>query len=187
VGTYSGGMRRRLDLAVGLVGRPDVIFFDEPTTGLDPRSRQSMWEVVTRLAESGVTVFLTTQYLDEADQLADRIAVIDGGRLVAEGSAADLKAQVAGQRLDLRLVDVPTFEQVAAELGGRAIHVDRALLTVGVATSGAAAEVRSLLDQLDPGASRVERFALHSATLDDVFFALTGEPATAHESETVDV
>jgi ABC-2 type transport system ATP-binding protein len=187
VGTYSGGMRRRLDLAAGLVGRPEVIFLDEPTTGLDPRSRQAMWEVVTRLAESGVTVFLTTQYLDEADQLADRIAVIDGGRLVAEGSSDELKAQVAGQRLDLRLMDVPTFEQVVADLGAQAIHTDRALLTVGVATYGTAAEVRRLLDQVDPLASRVERFALHSATLDDVFFALTGQPTTAPESETADV
>ncbi|MDX6257613.1 MAG: type transport system ATP-binding protein [Frankiales bacterium] len=190
VGTYSGGMRRRLDLAAGLVGRPEVIFLDEPTTGLDPRSRQAMWDVVTGLAREGATVFLTTQYLDEADRLADRVAVIDAGRLVAHGSAAELKAHVAGQRLDLRLVDLGTYEQVAAELGLRAIHTDRSLLTVGIATEGDAAEVRALLDEVDPERFRISRFALHEATLDDVFFALTGRPTgttTATEWETADV
>jgi ABC-2 type transport system ATP-binding protein len=188
VGTYSGGMRRRLDLAAGLVGRPEVIFLDEPTTGLDPRSRLAMWEIVTGLARDGFTVFLTTQYLDEADQLADRIALIDGGRLVAEGSAAELKAQVAGHRVDLRLVDGPTYDEVALALGRRAVHTDRALLSIGVATGGGAAEVRRLLDEVDPTRSRIERFDLHSATLDDVFFALTGQPSTtAPESETADV
>jgi ABC-2 type transport system ATP-binding protein len=188
VGTYSGGMRRRLDLAAGLVGRPEVIFLDEPTTGLDPRSRQAMWDVVTELAREGATVFLTTQYLDEADRLADRVAVIDAGRLVAQGSANQLKAQLAGQRLDLRLVDFATYEEVVTELGARAIHTDRSLLTVGIATEGGAAEVRALLDEVDPRRARVTRFALHEATLDDVFFALTGRPAgTATERETADV
>jgi ABC-2 type transport system ATP-binding protein len=190
VGTYSGGMRRRLDLAAGLVGRPEVIFLDEPTTGLDPRSRQAMWDVVTGLARDGATVFLTTQYLDEADRLADGVAVIDAGRLVAQGSAAELKAQVAGQRLDLRLVDRATYEDVAVQLGARAVHTDRTLLTVGIATDGAAAEVRALLDEVDPSRNRIARFALHEATLDDVFFALTGHPTgafTSPESETADV
>jgi ABC-2 type transport system ATP-binding protein len=190
VGTYSGGMRRRLDLAAGLVGRPEVIFLDEPTTGLDPRSRQAMWEVVTGLARDGATVFLTTQYLDEADRLADRVAVIDAGRLVAQGSAAELKAQVAGQRLDLRLVDGVVYEQVRTELGDRALHTDPSQLTVGIATEGGAIEVRGLLDEVDPRRTRIARFALHEASLDDVFFALTGRPAgtvTAPESETADV
>ena len=175
VGTYSGGMRRRLDLAVGLVGNPEVIFLDEPTTGLDPRSRQAMWEVVTRLAEAGTTVFLTTQYLDEADRLADRIAVIDAGRLVAQGSAAELKSAVAPQRLDLELVDVAGFDHLSVLLGSRAVHRDRATLTLGVPTDGSAANVRALLDDLDPAGSRVQRFSLHTATLDDVFFAFTGK------------
>ncbi|MDX6209567.1 MAG: type transport system ATP-binding protein [Frankiales bacterium] len=190
VRTYSGGMRRRLDLAAGLVGHPEVIFLDEPTTGLDPRSRQAVWEVVTGLARDGATVFLTTQYLDEADRLADQVAVIDGGRLVAQGSAAELKAQVAGQRLDLHLVDLTTYDMVAAELGARAVHTDRSLLTVGIATEGDAAEVRGLLDEVDPRRSRITRFTLHQATLDDVFFALTGRPAgtdTAAAWETADV
>jgi ABC-2 type transport system ATP-binding protein len=146
--------------------------------------------VVTGLAREGATVFLTTQYLDEADRLADRVAVIDAGRLVAHGSAAELKAQVAGQRLDLRLVDLATYEAVATELGVRAIHTDRSLLTVGIATDGDAAEVRALLDEVDPRRVRITRFALHEATLDDVFFALTGRPTgplTATEWETADV
>jgi ABC-2 type transport system ATP-binding protein len=177
VATWSGGMRRRLDLAASLVGRPSVIFLDEPTTGLDPRSRQAMWEVVADLVASGVTVFLTTQYLEEADRLADRIAVLDGGRVVADGTSAQLKEQVAGQRLDLVLADVPAFEDVARRLGGRAIQRDRDRLTLGVATDGSAAQVLALLDEVDPARRAVDRFAVHSATLDDVFLALTDRPA----------
>ena len=151
-GTYSGGMRRRLDLAAGLVGRPEVLFLDEPTTGLDPRSRQAMWDVIGELVADGVTVFLTTQYLEEADRLAERIAVLDGGRIVAEGTAAELKRRVAGPRLDLIMAD------------GR---------TLSVATDGSAASVRALLDEIDPAGDAVASFALHDATLDDVFLALT--------------
>ncbi|MGF7234002.1 MAG: ATP-binding cassette domain-containing protein [Frankia sp.] len=176
VGTYSGGMRRRLDLAAGLIGRPEIIFLDEPTTGLDPRSRQAMWDIVTGLADQGVTVFLTTQYLDEADRLADRVAVIDGGRIVAEGTAAELKGQVGSQRLDLVLAGPADFAGAVDHLGPRASHRDPEALTVGVATSGDAAEVRALLDDLDPDRRRVQRFAVHTATLDDVFMALTGHP-----------
>jgi ABC-2 type transport system ATP-binding protein len=190
VATYSGGLRRRLDLAAGLVARPEVMFLDEPTTGLDPRSRQAMWQVVADLAESGVTVFLTTQYLDEADRLAGRIAVIDAGRLVAQGTAAELKAQVAGRRLVLRLVDAASYESVRAALGARAVHTDRSAMTVGVPTDGGAVQVRRLLDEVDPHCTRIERFDLREASLDDVFFALTGKAArTADdvESETADV
>ncbi|MGW5446932.1 ATP-binding cassette domain-containing protein [Streptomyces asiaticus] len=177
VGTYSGGMRRRLDLAAGLVGHPEVIFLDEPTTGLDPRSRQAMWEVVKGLAADGVTVFLTTQYLEEADQLADRVAVVDGGRVVAEGTPAELKERVAGQRLDLVLGDVTAYETVARRLGVRLVWSDADRLTLGVATDGSAAHVRALLDEIDPGRRAVDRFTVHSATLDDVFMALTGHDA----------
>jgi ABC-2 type transport system ATP-binding protein len=171
VGTYSGGMRRRLDLAASLVGRPSVIFLDEPTTGLDLPSRQAMWEVVTGLASSGVTIFLTTQYLDEADRLADRIAVLNGGRLVAEGTAAELKQRVAEKRLDLRA----STDAAYAELSARpaATHKDPATRTVGVPTDGSAANVRALLDELDPARRLVADFAVHGATLDDVFLALT--------------
>jgi ABC-2 type transport system ATP-binding protein len=177
VKTYSGGMRRRLDLAAGLVGDPAVLFLDEPTTGLDPRSRQAVWQVVGELAGSGVSVFLTTQYLEEADRLADRIAVLDGGRVVAEGTSAQLKEQVAGHRLDLVLADAAAFEEVARRLDDRAARRDPARLTIGVATDGSAAQVRALLDEVDPTRRVVDRFAVHGATLDDVFLALTGHPA----------
>jgi ABC-2 type transport system ATP-binding protein len=173
VGTYSGGMRRRLDLAASLVVHPTVIFLDEPTTGLDPRSRQGMWEVVAELSDGGVSVFLTTQYLEEADRLADRIAVLDGGRVVAEGTPAELKQRVAGHRLVLTLGDEAAFQAVAERLGDRAVQADPGLLEIDVATDGSAADVRALLDEVDPGQCAVERFAVHTATLDDVFLALT--------------
>jgi ABC-2 type transport system ATP-binding protein len=178
VGTYSGGMRRRLDLAVSLLGHPVVIFLDEPTTWLDPRSRLEMWQVIAGLADSGVTIFLTTQYLEEADRLAGQIAVIDGGRVVAEGSPSQLKQQFADQRLDLTLADAATFDDVARHLGLRVVHREPERLTLGVATDGSAVHVRGLLDELDPGYRAVRAFAVHSATLDDVFLALTGHPAT---------
>jgi ABC-2 type transport system ATP-binding protein len=177
VSTWSGGMRRRLDLAAGLVGGPAVIFLDEPTTGLDLRSRQAVWQVVTALAGSGTTVFLTTQYLEEADRLADRVAVLDGGRVVADGAPAQLKEQVAGHRLDLELADAAAFDEIARRLDGRVVRSDPGRLTIGLATDGSAAQVRALLDEVDPARRAVDRFALHSATLDDVFLALTGHPA----------
>jgi ABC-2 type transport system ATP-binding protein len=183
VATWAGGMRRRLDLAAGLVGRPSVVFLDEPSTGLDPRSRQAVWEVVTELTGSGVTVFLTTQYLEEADRLADRVAVLDGGRVVADGTPARLKEQVAGQRLDLVLADAAAFEEVARLLGGRVARRDRGRLTIGVATDGSAAQVRALLDEVDPARRAVDRFAVQRATLDDVFLALTGHPADRPDHE----
>jgi ABC-2 type transport system ATP-binding protein len=183
VATWSGGMRRRLDLAASLVGQPSVIFLDEPTTGLDPRSRQAVWQVVGGLARSGVTIFLTTQYLEEADRLADRIAVLDGSRVVADGTSARLKDRVAGHRLDLVLADTAAFEDVARFLDGRAVQRDPGRLTLGVATDGSAARVRALLDEVDPTRRAVQRFALHSATLDDVFLALTGRSAGRPEND----
>ncbi|MDT0382623.1 ATP-binding cassette domain-containing protein [Streptomyces sp. DSM 42041] len=179
VATYSGGMRRRLDLAASLVGAPSVLFLDEPTTGLDPRSRLAVWEVVGELARGGVTVFLTTQYLEEADRLADRIAVIDGGRIVAEGTAAELKRRVAGTRLDLTLTDPAAYRHAADLLDTLVVRRDPERLLLGVTTDGRAADVRRLLDAVDPEHRLVQRFALHTATLDDVFLTLTGgTPAT---------
>jgi ABC-2 type transport system ATP-binding protein len=177
VGTYSGGMRRRLDLAASLVGQPSVLFLDEPTTGLDPRGRQTIWDVITGLVDSGVTVFLTTQYLEEADQLADRIAVIDGGRVVAEGTPAELKRRVADQRLELVLADVPAYDEAMASLGDRVLSSDPIDLVIAVPTDGSAAHVLALLDEIDPARRAVERFSLRSATLDDVFLSLTGHAA----------
>jgi ABC-2 type transport system ATP-binding protein len=175
VGTYSGGMRRRLDLAAGLVARPSVIFLDEPSTGLDLPSRQALWEVVAGLAREGVTIFLTTQYLEEADRLADRIAVLNAGRLVDEGTAAQLKQRVAAQRLDLRAVSPAAYHVLVARAGAGLLHDDPAELAVGVATDGNAAGVRALLDQLDPARDLVRDFAVNGATLDDVFLSLTGD------------
>jgi ABC-2 type transport system ATP-binding protein len=188
VGQYSGGMRRRLDLAAGLLGQPAVIFLDEPTTGLDPRSRQAMWEIITGLVGAGATVFLTTQYLDEADHLADRIAVLDAGRIVADDTPTALKTRFAEQRLDLTARDTTAYADLARLLGDRAVYRDPARHTLGVATDGSAAHIRSVLDRVDPDRSAIATFAVHSATLDDVFLALTGHlasdsPSTADQKE----
>ena len=178
VGTYSGGMRRRLDLAASLVGRPAVLFLDEPTTGLDPRSRLAVWQIITSLVGSGMTVFLTTQYLEEADHLADRVVVLDAGKVVADGTAAQLKQRYADQRLDLTLADESTFTDLTGALGDEVVHSDPSRLLVGLATDGTAGHVRHLLDRIDPGCRAVTRFAIHTATLDDVFLALTGHDST---------
>ncbi|WP_433084675.1 ATP-binding cassette domain-containing protein [Dactylosporangium sp. CA-052675] len=178
-GQYSGGMRRRLDLAAGLAGPAEVIFLDEPTTGLDLTSRQAMWDVVDGLARAGRTVFLTTQYLEEADRLAARVAVVDHGRVVAEGSPAELKQRFGDQRLDLELADRASYDAAARRLGARVVQRDDARLTLGVTTDGSAAHVRSVLGEIDPAGAAVRRFSLHSATLDDVFLALTARKELA--------
>jgi ABC-2 type transport system ATP-binding protein len=187
--TYSGGMRRRLDLAAGLVADPEVVFLDEPTTGLDPRARRAMWEVVKGLAEGGVTVLLTTQYLDEAEQLADTIAVLDKGRIVAQGTAHELKHQVGGARLELQLADAAEFDELLDYLGPRAVQSDRSTLVIGVATDGTASVARELFDELDPDRVRIVRFDIRTATLDDVFMTLTTDhaPAYGRESEITNV
>jgi ABC-2 type transport system ATP-binding protein len=173
VAAYSGGMRRRLDLAASLVGEPEVIFLDEPTTGLDPRARQAMWGIVAGLAAAGVTVLLTTQYLDEAERLADSIAVLNAGRIVAAGSAWELKQRVGGIRLDLQATDSSGFDALVEELGPRAIDLDRSALMISTPTDGTAASARAVLDELDPEQVRIARFELRTASLDDVFMTLT--------------
>ncbi|MFB4320398.1 ATP-binding cassette domain-containing protein [Actinomadura sp. 21ATH] len=183
VATYSGGMRRRLDLAAGLVGDPEVIFLDEPTTGLDPRSRRAMWDVVTGLTDEGVTVLLTTQYLEEADRLAGRIALLDAGRVVAEGTAAELKDRIPGRRLDLVAAGPAEYEALDRALGARAAQRDPVRLTLGVTTGGDAAEVRALLDEVDPARTAVRRFTVNETTLDDVFLALTGQSTSTSTKE----
>ncbi len=175
VKTYSGGMRRRLDLAIGLIGRPRVLFLDEPTTGLDPASRQAMWAAIRELVASGATVLLTTQYLEEADALADRITVIDGGRVIAEGTAEALKSTLAGERAELIFADEDGFRQASRTLGGEATRTDQRRLMISVATDGSAIQVKRLLDRLADQRIDVAKIALHQPSLDDVFLALTGE------------
>ena len=176
VSTYSGGMRRRLDLAMTLVGSPRVIFLDEPTTGLDPRSRHTMWDSIRGLVASGVTVFLTTQYLDEADELADRIAVLDHGRIVAEGTPDDLKRRIPGGHVRLQFA-TPQALRVAADL----LHgssADEEKLVLGVPSDGTVSSLRHLLDLLDEAQIEVEHLSIHTPNLDDVFFAVTGHPTS---------
>ena len=169
--TYSGGMRRRLDLAMTLVGSPRIIFLDEPTTGLDPRSRRVMWQVVRELVADGITIFLTTQYLEEADRLASRIALLDGGRVVAQGTPAELKRRVPGGSVTLEFADAAELDRAARILGGTA---DEAALALHVPSDGGVGSVRALLDRLDAESLDVEALAVRSAELEDVFLSLTG-------------
>ncbi|MEU2772255.1 ATP-binding cassette domain-containing protein [Streptomyces sp. NPDC007162] len=175
--TYSGGMKRRLDIAMTLVGSPRIIFLDEPTTGLDPRSRHTMWQIIRELVSGGTTVFLTTQYLDEADQLADRIAVLNGGRIVAEGSAEELKRLVPGGHVRLRFSDPVAHEQAATAL--REASRDDEALTLQIPSDGSQRELRAILDWLDAAGIEADELSVHTPDLDDVFFALTGSPVTA--------
>ena len=172
--TYSGGMRRRLDLAMTLVGNPRVIFLDEPTTGLDPRSRRGMWQIIRDLAGAGVTVFLTTQYLEEADQLADRIALLDHGRLIAQGTPEELKRLVPGGHIVLRFAGPDELEHATRLLDVSARDDDA--LTVQVPGDGTVRSLRALLDQLDRASVEVEEVSVHTPDLDDVFLTLTGQP-----------
>ncbi|MGW7412674.1 ATP-binding cassette domain-containing protein, partial [Streptomyces sp. NPDC054863] len=178
VATYSGGMRRRLDLAAGLVASPTVLFLDEPTTGLDPRSRRSLWSSVRELSAAGATVFLTTQYLEEADELAHRIAVLHEGRVAAQGTPAELKSRVPGHRLDLTLSTAAAY----TELAPRAVRHTPHTRTLGLPTDGSAAHVRALLDELDPTRSAIASFTVRTATLDDVFLALTDHSSSSSDS-----
>ena len=175
--TYSGGMRRRLDLAMTLVGNPRLIFLDEPTTGLDPRSRRTMWQIIRELAAGGVTILLTTQYLEEADQLADQIAVLDHGRVVAAGTAAELKHRIPGGHILLRFA-APDALNLAAHLLTEA-DADEENLTLQVPGDGSLTSLRALLHRLDGAAVEVEQLSIHTPDLDDVFFAVTGHP-TGH-------
>jgi len=174
--TYSGGMRRRLDLAMGLVGAPRVIFLDEPTTGLDPRSRRTMWQIIRDLVAGGVTILLTTQYLDEADQLANRIALLDRGKLVAEGTPDELKRRIPGGHISLRFADASGLE-AATRILGEGPRDDNEL-TLQVPTDGSVRALKETLDRLDRAAIAVDDVAVHTADLDDVFFALTGHHDT---------
>lgn len=171
--TYSGGMQRRLDLAMTLMGDPEIIFLDEPTTGLDPRSRRTMWDIIRSLAARGVTIFLTTQYLDEADQLADRIAVLDQGRIVAEGSPAELKRLVPGGHIRLTFGDLTALERAAVVLGAEAR--DDESLTLEVAGGDGVRSLKDVLDCLERASIDVSDLSVHTPNLDDVFLALTSQ------------
>jgi ABC-2 type transport system ATP-binding protein len=170
--TYSGGMRRRLDLAMTLVGDPRVIFLDEPTTGLDPRSRRTMWQIIRDLAACGVTIFLTTQYLEEADELADRIALLDHGRLVAEGTADELKRLIPGGHVRLRFAEPEGLESAVRALDDASLDDDE--LTLRVPSDGSVRSLRTLLTRLDDRSIEVEEMTIRTPDLDDVFLALTG-------------
>jgi ABC-2 type transport system ATP-binding protein len=168
VKTYSGGMRRKLDLAMSLIARPQVIFLDEPTTGLDPASRSAMWEAIVELVRDGTTILLTTQYLEEADRLADRIVLLDLGRIVASGTADALKTQIGGERIELRFADDVQLVKATGVLEGVANE-----LVLNVPSDGTAAHLHHVLDVLRDNGLEPERVSSHRPTLDDVFLALT--------------
>jgi ABC-2 type transport system ATP-binding protein len=175
VSTYSGGMRRRLDLAMTLVGSPRVIFLDEPTTGVDPRGRRTMWDAIRGLAAERVTIFLTTQYLEEADQLADRVAVLDRGRIVAVGTPAELKRRIPGGHIRLELTTVDALRAAERALANASREGDDLILRVP--NDGNVAGLRSLLEQLDDAGVEIAQLSIHTPDLDDVFFAVTGHPS----------
>jgi ABC-2 type transport system ATP-binding protein len=184
VKTYSGGMRRRLDLSASLIGQPKVLFLDEPTTGLDPNARMMMWDIVRGLAADGTTILLTTQYLEEADQLAERIAVIDGGTVIAEGTSDELKASIGGERLEVNLADGQDVQAAFIALKPYAIgdiKQDRSALSMPVSlTQGLTTAV---VRALDSAGVEVNDVTIHRASLDDVFFSLTGHATTDESNE----
>lgn len=178
VRTYSGGMKRRLDLAMSLIAGPPVIFLDEPTTGLDPRSRLTMWETIKRLAKTGTTIFLTTQYMEEADHLADRIIVLDGGQVIAEGTADDLKAKIGSDRLEIIIGKDSDFEKARMAIDGDSLQVDEERRTLSVASKRGVTRLKEVLQALENANVEVDSISLHRPTLDDVFLTLTGHAAT---------
>ncbi len=183
VKTYSGGMRRRLDLAVSLIAEPPVIFLDEPTTGLDPRSRLVMWDIIKRLMETGTTILLTTQYLEEADQLADTIVLIDGGKVIAEGTAKDLKGKVGKDRLVLSFQTSQEMEDAKRALGSRVSHVNEEDHQVTTLISGSGTDVKDILDIMQKKKIDIISMDIHKPTLDDVFLTLTKKPTSEAPKE----
>jgi ABC-2 type transport system ATP-binding protein len=181
--TYSGGMRRRLDLAVSLIATPPVLFLDEPTTGLDPRSRLAMWEIIKNLLAGGTTILLTTQYLEEADLLADRIVVIDDGKVIAEGTPSALKSKVGNDRLELTFVDYQSFSRAIVELGADVIDSEAKEFSATVVIKDTNADVRGALDRLAEAGIALRSVAVHKPTLDDVFLSLTGKQKPARTTE----
>jgi len=182
-GTYSGGMKRRLDLAISMIERPELVFLDEPTTGLDPRGRDQVWGTVRDLADDGVTILLTTQYLKEADQLADTIAMLDRGQVVARGTADQLKSSIGTEVIRLRFGDRESYDRARGTF--EAVRADRRLHILEVASDGSAAQVRELLGQLEAAGAPALKVSTHRPSLDDVFLSLTGgEAATTTSAAT---
>ncbi len=188
VGTYSGGMRRRLDLAASLVGRPQVMFLDEPTTGIDPRSRMDLWELIEDLVEAGTTVLLTTQYLEEADRLAQRIAVIDQGRIVSEGTADELKDALGGAVLEVSVGedDRPAATQVLERVGGDPVTRDPSRGRLRIPARDGSQTLLAAVRALDDAGVRTSDIALHRPSLDDVFLAVTGKPVEPRPASDVE-
>ena len=183
VKTYSGGMRRRLDLAMSLIASPPIIFLDEPTTGLDPRSRLTMWNIIRQLTEGGTTILLTTQYMEEADHLADNIIVIDNGKVIAEGTATTLKAKVGSDRLELTISKKSNFAKARKIVSSENLQVDDENRTLGIATKNGVTTLRRVLQELETANVAVDNVSLHRPTLDDVFLSLTGHGTTEAETE----
>jgi ABC-2 type transport system ATP-binding protein len=186
VKTYSGGMRRRLDLASALIGRPRLLFLDEPTTGLDPRSRLGMWDVIRSLVREGTTLLLTTQYLEEADELADTIAVVDHGRIIARGTADDLKAQVGGERIEVIVHDrtrIDDARRILGEIGVGAATLDEHTRRVTVPSDGGAKRLATVIREFDEAGIAIDDIGLRRPTLDDVFLSLTGHVAEETPAE----
>jgi ABC-2 type transport system ATP-binding protein len=181
--TYSGGMRRRLDLAVSLIATPPVIFLDEPTTGLDPRSRLVMWDIIKKLMARGTTILLTTQYLEEADQLADKIVVIDGGKVIAEGTASQLKAKIGKDRLELSFKDSAAYDKAVKALGKDVAASNNKEYTVSVLIKDIDIDVKKTLELLSAHKISIQSMAIHKPTLDDVFLSLTNKHSSAKEDK----
>jgi len=185
VKTYSGGMRRRLDLALSLIATPPVLFLDEPTTGLDPRSRLKIWDIIERLLSSGVTILLTTQYLEEADKLADKIAVLDEGKIIALGTADELKQKAGKERLEIVIEKGYDFDQAVKIIGGEDVRIDRENRLISTAAEGTVAHIQRTLNSMEKAKIEIETLSLHKPTLDDVFLKLTGHGALKNEETEV--
>lgn len=183
VRTYSGGMKRRLDLAMSLIANPPVIFLDEPTTGLDPRSRLAIWDMIKQLARNGTTILLTTQYLEEADLLADNIIVIDGGKVIAEGTADSLKAKVGNDRLEIVIGKNSNFQKACELMDSKALQTSEESRSISIPSKGVK-HLKEMLQKFEDAKIRVETVSLQRPTLDDVFLTLTGHAATREAEET---